>query len=278
MILFTASVNALGAGRGSGPYVRDQGGARRADAGAGREVAPLGHPRELREPRAGGHAALRGSRGRGGDGAGSGSRSRGAPAGRLASAEDIAEAFLYLASDAAAYVTGHNLIVDGGLTAQIYELPVGAGYSRPANRGGAQEAAMIKVIGTAYKRDDFSTRDFFDYWRDVHAPISAKAPGMRGYVVSEVMRKFQGDLDADGFVAQWFDDEEALDRAETSPEVGRGLGGRPQLREDDRDVLGREGARLHTAAHHRPRDPLPSGLDRVSAADPRRVRRSAWSS
>lgn len=45
------------------------------------------------------------------------------PMNRLASAEDVAEAFLYLASDAAAYVTGHNLVVDGGLTARIPELP-----------------------------------------------------------------------------------------------------------------------------------------------------------
>jgi len=43
--------------------------------------------------------------------------------GRLASAEDVAEAFLYLASDAAGYVTGHNLVVDGGLTTLIYEPP-----------------------------------------------------------------------------------------------------------------------------------------------------------
>ncbi len=45
------------------------------------------------------------------------------PLGRLASAEDVAEAFLYLASDAAAYITGHNLLVDGGITAAIYEVP-----------------------------------------------------------------------------------------------------------------------------------------------------------
>jgi NAD(P)-dependent dehydrogenase (short-subunit alcohol dehydrogenase family) len=42
---------------------------------------------------------------------------------RLASAEDIAEAFLYLASDAASYVTGQNLVVDGGLSAQVYSVP-----------------------------------------------------------------------------------------------------------------------------------------------------------
>jgi uncharacterized protein (TIGR02118 family) len=78
---------------------------------------------------------------------------------------------------------------------------------------------VIKAIGTAYKRDDFTREEFFDYWRDVHAPISAKAPGIRGYVVTEVIRKLQGPLDADGFVSQWFDDEEALERAEASPEV-----------------------------------------------------------
>ena len=47
------------------------------------------------------------------------------PAGPLASVDDIAEAFLYLASDAASYVTGHNLVVDGGLTTFAYHLPEG---------------------------------------------------------------------------------------------------------------------------------------------------------
>jgi NAD(P)-dependent dehydrogenase (short-subunit alcohol dehydrogenase family) len=47
----------------------------------------------------------------------------GVPLKRLASVDDIAEAFLYLASDAASYVTGHNLIVDGGLTVYAYRVP-----------------------------------------------------------------------------------------------------------------------------------------------------------
>jgi NAD(P)-dependent dehydrogenase (short-subunit alcohol dehydrogenase family) len=45
------------------------------------------------------------------------------PMNRLASADDIANAFLYLASDEARYVSGVNLPVDGGLTAQTYDVP-----------------------------------------------------------------------------------------------------------------------------------------------------------
>ena len=39
------------------------------------------------------------------------------PLGRVGTAEDVAQAVLYLASPAAAYVTGHVLVVDGGLSA-----------------------------------------------------------------------------------------------------------------------------------------------------------------
>jgi uncharacterized protein (TIGR02118 family) len=78
---------------------------------------------------------------------------------------------------------------------------------------------MIKTIGTAYRRDDFTMDAFLKYWLEVHAPISAQAPGLRGYVVSEVVRKLRGELTADAFVEQWFDDEEAFERAAQSPEV-----------------------------------------------------------
>ncbi|MBM7112624.1 SDR family NAD(P)-dependent oxidoreductase [Archangium primigenium] len=41
-----------------------------------------------------------------------------APMGRMGEPEDIAEAILYLASDASRYVTGSELVVDGGYTAR----------------------------------------------------------------------------------------------------------------------------------------------------------------
>jgi NAD(P)-dependent dehydrogenase (short-subunit alcohol dehydrogenase family) len=41
------------------------------------------------------------------------------PLGRLGQPRDIADAFVYLASDEAAWVTGTALVVDGGLTSGI---------------------------------------------------------------------------------------------------------------------------------------------------------------
>jgi NAD(P)-dependent dehydrogenase (short-subunit alcohol dehydrogenase family) len=44
--------------------------------------------------------------------------SRRVPLGRLATEDDLRGAFAYLSSDLSAYVTGHDLVVDGGWTAR----------------------------------------------------------------------------------------------------------------------------------------------------------------
>ena len=46
------------------------------------------------------------------------------PSGRLGEADDIANAVLFLDSENASYVNGHNLVVDGGvISSVIAQLP-----------------------------------------------------------------------------------------------------------------------------------------------------------
>lgn len=122
VILYTASVNAMGAGRGFAPYCVSKAGIVALVRVMAVELAPLGIRVNCVSP---GPADTQRSVELVGEEKMDEFRRRfqSVPMNRLASVEDVAEAFLYLASDAAAYVTGHNLVIDGGLTAQLYDVP-----------------------------------------------------------------------------------------------------------------------------------------------------------
>jgi NAD(P)-dependent dehydrogenase (short-subunit alcohol dehydrogenase family) len=122
VILFTASVNALGAGAECAAYCAVKAGLVALTQVLAVELAPHGVRVNCVSP---GPADTQRSVDLVGDAKMERFRHSfpGVPLNRLAAAEDVAEAFLYLASDAAAYVTGHNLVVDGGLTAQLYDVP-----------------------------------------------------------------------------------------------------------------------------------------------------------
>jgi uncharacterized protein (TIGR02118 family) len=77
----------------------------------------------------------------------------------------------------------------------------------------------VKLAGTAYRRDDFSAEAFFEYWRTVHAPVSASVPGVGGYVVSEVLEAIAGSWAPDALIEQWYPDEAAFDQSGDTPQA-----------------------------------------------------------
>jgi len=123
VILFTSSISSLGHGRGFTAYCVAKAGLVALAKAIAVECAPYGIRCNCVAP---GPADTQQSTDLVGDELMEKWRKEGfpvVPANRLASVDDIADAFLYLASDEARYVTGINLVVDGGLTAQTYDIP-----------------------------------------------------------------------------------------------------------------------------------------------------------
>ena len=71
---------------------------------------------------------------------------------------------------------------------------------------------MIKVIAVLHKRADMSREEFVRYWRDVHAPLVKKMPGLRRYVINPALEAHPkgAPLAFDGVAELWFDDAAAV--------------------------------------------------------------------
>ncbi len=123
-IVFVASINALGAGAGSAGYCASKAGV----LGLMRVMAvELGEAQIRVNAVSPGPADTPRSRFRVGEERMRELRERfdEAPLSRLASPRDIADAIAFLCSDQSRYITGHNLVVDGGLTATVYHAQSG---------------------------------------------------------------------------------------------------------------------------------------------------------
>ena len=84
---------------------------------------------------------------------------------------------------------------------------------------------MITRISLLYRKEGMSLEAFRKYWREVHAPIAGRMPGLRAYVqqdVTAVLGLLGGatsDLrPPDGIAEVSFDDEEASRASLASPE------------------------------------------------------------
>lgn len=78
---------------------------------------------------------------------------------------------------------------------------------------------MVKLIALVRKPDDMPVEAFRRYWLDVHAPLAAAIPGMRGYRINVA-----GDPGAmnpapyDGSAEIWFDSRFAMEAGLSSPQ------------------------------------------------------------
>jgi len=88
---------------------------------------------------------------------------------------------------------------------------------------------MIKAVSLLVRRPGLSHEAFRKHWFDVHAPMSANIPGLRGYVLSEIVEEqIRPDIPSlgittpiDGIAETWVDSLEARAAMAQAPETMR---------------------------------------------------------
>lgn len=82
----------------------------------------------------------------------------------------------------------------------------------------ARVSALIKLMTTVYKREDWTDEQFFAYWRERHAPLVVRLPGLRRYVMNLAQIHPERPTAVHGFAELWFDSLEDAAAAIASPE------------------------------------------------------------
>jgi len=76
---------------------------------------------------------------------------------------------------------------------------------------------MIKSVSLLVRRSGLTHDEFMRHWVDIHAPMSADIPGLRGYVLSDIIAEqdradippLGGPPEIDGIAETWLDSVEA---------------------------------------------------------------------
>jgi uncharacterized protein (TIGR02118 family) len=85
---------------------------------------------------------------------------------------------------------------------------------------------VVKLVYCISKKPEMSVEEVQRYWREVHAPIAARIPGVRRYVQCHVVpATYDGERAPgfDGAAELWWDNMAAMRAAMGTPEVQAAL-------------------------------------------------------
>ncbi len=77
---------------------------------------------------------------------------------------------------------------------------------------------MIKLIATLHRKPGMSREDFLRHWREVHVPLVARLPHLKGYVINPMIETMDDEQPYDGVAELWYEDRESFEASLRSPE------------------------------------------------------------
>lgn len=77
---------------------------------------------------------------------------------------------------------------------------------------------MLKMVFLVRRRPDMDAEAFSRYWKEHHAPIARKLPGLRKYVQNHARAAGSDAPPYDGMAEMWWDDAKAFEDSLASRE------------------------------------------------------------
>lgn len=78
--------------------------------------------------------------------------------------------------------------------------------------------SMLKIIATLHRKSGMSKEVFLKHWREVHVPLVASLPHLKGYVINPLIGTLDEEQACDGIAELWYSDRDAFEKSMASPE------------------------------------------------------------